>query len=224
MVNIELDYHSKIADLFQSHSSNLPVLSRGFALPKEVRKCDILFLGLNPSYSSSIDPEAPEHIFYDLKEDGNHPYFRQFEKIAGNIGKTWSHFDLLGIRETNQQKILELLQTREGLDFVWQHLNLAKEILGKADFKVLVVANTLARTFLGKDILESKNENEGFANVWLGYTYEFDKELGTDRISSKESALFGKPVFFTGMLTGQRALDKGSRERLIWQIARALNF
>jgi hypothetical protein len=30
------------------------------------------------------------------------------------------------------------------------------------------------------------------------------------------------PIFFTSMLTGQRALDKGSYARLIWHIKYAL--
>ena len=30
------------------------------------------------------------------------------------------------------------------------------------------------------------------------------------------------PIFFTGMLSGQRALDRGSKRRLIWQTNKAL--
>ena len=63
-----------------------------------------------------------------------------------------------------------------------------------------MVNNTYARELL-KDRLDSK----------------FDEEIGTHRITGKNN-LQGTPIFFTSMLTGQRALDLGSYERLIWQI------
>lgn len=49
----------------------------------------------------------------------------------------------------------------------------------------------------------------------------FDDKIGTHRITGNkefETVLKGTPVFFTSMLTGQRALDNGSFERLGWHI------
>ncbi|MFZ1291236.1 MAG: hypothetical protein WAR79_14160 [Melioribacteraceae bacterium] len=43
----------------------------------------------------------------------------------------------------------------------------------------------------------------------------FDIELGTYKHPK-----LGIPVFLSGMLSGQRALDNHSNERLIWQIKR----
>ncbi len=40
-------------------------------------------------------------------------------------------------------------------------------------------------------------------NVWLGYEFKFDNKLGTYRWKNI-------PVFFSGILSGQRALEKGS--------------
>jgi hypothetical protein len=53
----------------------------------------------------------------------------------------------------------------------------------------------------------------------MGYEFEFDEKLGTDRIITKGD-LFGIPIFFSSMLSGQRALDTGSEKRLIWHIKR----
>jgi pseudouridine-5'-phosphate glycosidase len=47
----------------------------------------------------------------------------------------------------------------------------------------------------------------------------FDETLGCHFIDLKNKAY---PVFFTSMLTGQRALDKGSMMRLKWHIKRVL--
>ncbi len=74
--------------------------------------------------------------------------------------------------------------------------------------KIIVVDNTLARTFLGKDKV-------GEVDIWLDYEFKFDEEIGTYLWNNI-------PVFFTSMLTGQRALDNGSFERLKWQVKRAL--
>jgi len=51
----------------------------------------------------------------------------------------------------------------------------------------------------------------------MDFGFEFDDEIGTYRII-KNDKLKHTPVFFTSMLTGQRALDLGSYERLIWHI------
>ena len=43
----------------------------------------------------------------------------------------------------------------------------------------------------------------------------FDDKIGTYKITLNEKSV---PVFFSSMLTGQRALDKGSFERLKWHV------
>ncbi len=64
---------------------------------------------------------------------------------------------------------------------------------------MVVVNNTLSREFLGKN------------NAWLNYNFEENENIGTQTYKNI-------PFFFTSMLTGQRALDIGSFERLIWHI------
>ncbi|MEK7256563.1 MAG: hypothetical protein AAB316_17540, partial [Bacteroidota bacterium] len=47
--------------------------------------------------------------------------------------------------------------------------------------------------------------------VWMDLDFQMDKTIGTPRWEDI-------PVFFTSMLAGQRALDKGSFERLKWHL------
>jgi hypothetical protein len=58
--------------------------------------------------------------------------------------------------------------------------------------------------------------------VWMDFDFEFDENLGTHKIVNN-SELENVPVFFTSMLSGQRALDNGSYQRLIWHIKYVLN-
>ena len=73
-----------------------------------------------------------------------------------------------------------------------------------------MVCNALARVFMGKE--KEKEKNTG---IWMDYEFIFDDKIGTYRWE-------GKPVFFSSMLSGQRALDKGSLERLQWHVKRTL--
>ena len=72
--------------------------------------------------------------------------------------------------------------------------------------RVIVVFNALA----SKIIQEKQNIGK---NNW-------NDEKGYDEIVIKGNKV---PIFFSGMLTGQRALDDGSYKRLEWHIRRSLN-
>ena len=75
----------------------------------------------------------------------------------------------------------------------------------------------MARHFTGFE--KNQEQTQG---VWMGFDFVFDEKLGTHKIVNN-SDLDNTPVFFTSMLTGQRALDKGSFERLNWHINFVLN-
>lgn len=97
--------------------------------------------------------------------------------------------------------------------------------------QVIIVANTLARLLLGFGMDEELPEVDK-RHIWMGYKFKFDEDLGTHVIQGRvgqegeplETALKNTPAFFTSMLSGQRALDIGSRERLMWHIRRAWNY
>lgn len=211
-MNIESRFRDPLSELFKEYKETSDILKRGFAISESIEGGSILFIGLNPSYTLDQEPEIPEEIFYQLKQRGNYSYFKKFEDISEYTGTTWSHLDLLTIRETSQAKVLELLKHDKGVEFIWKHLLITKQILEILDPRVIVVANTAARMFLGKDV------DEKGKNRWLGYKFDFDKDIGTYRVANKHSTLENVPVFFTSMLTGQRALDNGSFERLQWHI------
>jgi hypothetical protein len=48
------------------------------------------------------------------------------------------------------------------------------------------------------------------------------EKYGTPLISSRDGKLKRTPIFFTGRLSGQRALDLGSRKRLLWHVKKIL--
>ncbi len=114
------------------------------------------------------------------------------------------------------REIFEGKDKKVGLDFIWKQIEISREIIEKAKPKIIVVNNTLARDFFGINKSEDRTQS-----VWMGYDFKFDYEIGTHRIiGNKElkTDLTGTPVIFTSMLTGQRALDNGSFERLTWHI------
>lgn len=177
---------------------------QSFVYPDTLERNSILFIGINPS--AQKDDLKGVHS-YSLSQDGSHhQYFKKFEDIAKYCKTKWSHLDLLYFKETQQTKVHEILKTDLGKEFVWKQLQITDRLIKKSAAKVIVVNNTLARDLLG------------FAGRgWLDYKFEFNNELGTYLWNDT-------PVFFSSMLTGQRALDVGSYERLQWHIRKALIF
>ena len=97
----------------------------------------------------------------------------------------------------------DLFKNELSRDFFEQQLIISKEIIEMTKPKVIIVNNSLARDYFQFETL-------------------FDKLIGTPRIINNQ-VLEGTPVFFTSMLTGQRALDLGSYERLKWHIKQVLS-
>jgi len=211
MIDIEKDFGPEIQALFEQHNQ-LDIVDRGFAAPKTINDEGILFVGLNPSYTKPI----PGSGYYQLKDGENYKYFHKFEHMAKELNqKFWGHLDVLFLRETSQKVILNFMNTPEGREFAWHNVQITKRILEKSKPKVIIVENTLARVLLGAE----KTEND---RIWMDYDFTFDDNLGTHRITTEKSNLKGTPVFFTGMFTGQRALDRGSFERLQWHVGKVL--
>lgn len=190
-----------------------PIISRGLIAPNFIKSNSIMFLGINPSFKEG---DEKYNVFFYPSEITN-SYFAKFkeiqEKINKNIEINWTHLDLLFFRETNQKTVdLFIKEDPMGVQFIWEQLMLSKQLLELSKPKIIVASNTKVRHLLGFD--QNKEKTQG---VWMGYEFLFDQKIGTHRILS-EGPLNGIPIFFTSMLTGQRALDKGSFERLIWHI------
>lgn len=203
-------------------TSNTPLLDRGFVFQFDegLVEPDVLFVGVNPSYA---DGSEKENLFYTQEQGLQHSYFQPFKRIADTLERvyerkiTWTHLDILVFRETQQSFIKDVLfKNPLGVEFLVEQIAISKRILEYLRPKVLVVSNTMARELLGKN----RNGNE--YGVWAGFHFDFDKEIGTDIILNSEP-LQSTKVFFTSMLSGQRALDNGTKERLIWHINEVLD-
>jgi hypothetical protein len=200
------------------------VLKRGFTFQyDDFGDVDVLFLGINPAYT--LGEERSENS-YSLEQSLYFPYFKEFKNVEEkllsspyNLKIRWTHLDIMVFRETNQKYIeTELFRTQEGLDFIMAQLQVAKARIEDLNPKVIVASNALVRKLIGK---ERGGEPGQEYNVWMGLKMEFDNEVGTDRIIENPK-LPNTHVFFTSMLSGQRALDNGSKERLIWHINEVL--
>lgn len=201
---------SKYDALFDNTSETLSHYSkRGYWITKETMDNSIMFIGLNPSYPHK-DYEMSERIFYNEYEQSIHPYFKQIEHLHANLecDISWTHFDLLILRETQQSVVKKLSSQPDVREFLKRNLALSKLVIESSKPKIIVVANTMSR-----ELLQSPE--------WCGYSLDWDDKIGTYRFA-KGMALSDTPVFFSSMLSGQRALDIGSRERLIWQIRKTL--
>ncbi len=192
-------------------------------LPKSINKEAILFIGINPAFSKSRKEEVinREIEFYPAISDETKDiaYFEKFKDIAKYCNDSvWTHLDLFFIRETNQ-KLIEKL-SYDNMDFLQAQLDISFDIITKAAPKIIVVSNSLASEFFGK----RKQKHLFFEKIWLGFDLDFEKDFDTE-IGTYKIQIAGKntPIIFSGMLSGQRALDLGSFERLKWQIKRILD-
>jgi len=182
---------------------------------------ELLFIGLNPSFNErETRKRAPIGVdvseFYQWREFTadrmrimqavqlqflqDFAYFKPMREIARYVEMTWAHLDLYPLRETKQGRTIAFLNDHEalrnGLDRLFQ------ETIQRIRPKIIVVVNAYA----------SQCFYRLFPNLL------FDEMVGFDRldVEGEEAA-----VFFSGMLTGQRALDTGSLRRLRWHVRRA---
>ena len=212
-----------------SHLSNeiQEIIQRGitFQYDENETDADLLFLGMNPSFGGDkIDGIFPWTKEFSKDISYFKPFFTIEERLKEvyQIDLKWTHFDLFVFRETKQARIEKIFMNNEqGRIFLAQQLEVLKERLLRTKPKVIVASNALIRTFLGLNRHHDKNGNE--VGIWLGDWIEtkFDPKIGTHVILQPEE-LKGTKIFFTSMLSGQRALDLGTRERLVWHIAEVL--
>lgn len=191
---------------------------RGYAMPKKITEDALLFVGLNPSFPKGAGLGSDS---YELSQDGD-GYYAKFNLIAKACGDDvkWDHFDLLPIRHTNQRNIeRDVVFRHPSITNGYLH-NVSKVILENIKPKAVIVVNATARLLLGKDQNEHA-EQEQDKKIWMGYQFKFCEKDGACYIKNS-AALKDVPFFFSGMLTGRRALDNGSYERLKWHIAKVV--
>lgn len=216
----------KLSDLNSpTNSSADKLLDRGFVFQfdEEIMNPDVLFVGINPSYKHG---SIKEELYYTKEQALQHSYFKPFENIEYDLKQryknqiTWTHMDMLVFRETQQSFIRDnLFRSQKGLEFLMDQLTISKKVLEHIQPKVMVVSNTMARELLGRNRWSKEYGKE--YGVWMGLEFKFDESIGTDVIINHD-ILSGTKVFFTSMLSGQRALDNGTKERLVWHINEVL--
>lgn len=194
-----------------------------------LRKGAILFVGLNPSFSqrgyssllrstkfSSLEPSSFYHwrnrenldleTALEVEQIGrdNYPYFNKFKDIAAYINLDWEHIDLFFYRETSQAQFKQRIYAGSNLSaFGQSQLDLSKQLVLEAEPRVIVVANAFASSLFLKQFPDAK----------------FDEDCGYHRIQLKNRSV---PTFLASMLTGQRAMDNYSYQRLRWHIGQAV--
>ena len=236
-INVENKYKKEILKIWKAYSKEdiFNELNKEYRksplLPRYVQKNSILFIGMNPSFpkGASLPLDETEIGFYDVNFNSTKidlPYFEKMKEIANYCRFNASHIDLLFLRETNQKIIEKLSYT--SIEFLKEQLFISWEIITEAMPKVIVVSNALASEFFGK---KKESKHKLLDKIWLGNDFyfvnniwnkepNFNNQIGTYEIEIKNKKT---PILFCGMLSGQRALDIGSFERLKWQIKFILN-
>ncbi len=159
---------------------------------------DNYFLTSNNSFSIDVSNQIAE-----LSEEKYPTFFKQHVLLSERLKVShWNHFDLFQYRQTNQKDFLQKVENRDGKlnNFGRDQFNLFLDALKLSSPKILLLANARAAKIFK-------------ANTQM----TFSSEIGTYLVN-----LDGKqvPVFLSGMLTGGRALDVFSRERLFWHVER----
>jgi hypothetical protein len=237
--NIDREKYNRLLEIWQAASElNVKQLGNRFLMPLvplEITKGSLLFIGLNPSFNTEYVKKALSDIEDDVKayfdwsnEDveayfdwsnkdnfkpeldaqltyvakAKYPYFRKFREIAHVLGYKWDHCDLFFFRETSQRRFFpKILKRRTTLnEFGRKQLSIAFEMIDKAKPTSIIIANAFASDLY----LRERKQRISF-NPEKGCYYE---SHGSKQI----------PVFFSSMLTGQRALDSHSYRRLVWHI------
>lgn len=114
-------------------------------------------------------------------------------------------------RMTSQSKFKKLIyidkRETELNTFARKQIMLSKQLIKIMQPKLIVVANAFASTLFNEEMYKHKihfDEDKGYHLL----------ELDPNKPKT--------PVFFSSMLTGQRALDNYSFDRLHWHIKKAL--
>jgi len=236
MIDIERDYRDRILEVWKQFEGkdflcNSDYEYRRFPIaPKEIQKKTVLFIGINPSFGKGTvisEKNKPIEFYSKLPDtEKDIPYFEKLKEIADYCQTDWSHLDLFFLRETNQKFIEQLSYTE--IEFLNAQLKISFEIIEKAEPKLILVSNAFASEFFGK----MKSKHSDFSQIWQSHDFffennnlwnkksTFDLNIGTYRIKLREQSI---PIIFSGMLSGQRALDLGSFERLKWQIKMIIN-
>lgn len=208
----------------------------------------ILFIGMNPSfnkeyirraitnsgigikfediYNCSPDDEYINNIqkmdSWARQEKNNektqHSYFSKFDQLLPlnkqGAKLKWNHIDLFFYRKTSQKDFKQMI-LEKGVklnSFGEAQFKLSTRLIKELQPCLIVVVNAFASELIKEQINLSDSVDWGIT---------FDEDKGYDLLSWNEYSK-DVPIFFSSMLTGQRALDNHSFKRLQWHVKQAL--
>ena len=238
------DINKEVINLWNSTDKKLLNNRHPFLL-NDIGKNKMIFIGINPSFSEKgfiksfkelEDEPLDEDIarafnklkesnydinnFFSYSEDStfdmklslkveeytkeHYPYFNRFKEIAKSVDMEWDSIDLFYLRETKQKNLAKyVFKKKLELNIFGQaQFDITKKVVEKIEPKIIVVANALASNLF-------KNE----------YKIKFNETYGCYFTEINNQMI---PTFLSSMLSGQRALDNFSYERLIWHIKKVI--
>lgn len=226
----------------QEHEENLLAPLFPFPIPEGAHaNGSFLVIGMNPSFSANwfggnivtnyinnygfadanaflqwarrAEDELFDEQIRDLDQLAlkNHPYFHRPQELANHFNMPFAHLDLFAYRVTNQHELFEIFADPDNLNhlipFSQGQLEIFRGLLPLYNPKVIVVANAAACRLM---------------QSIYGAAMEMDDEQGCRYLTLNNDQHV--PVFFSGMLSGQRCLDSWSLERLKWHIGKVLDW
>ena len=225
ITNFEDWYNNKAIDIWREYGKNQKLAP--LLIPNTETNIDVLYVGMNPSHRTNwiankirkyqsefgnytvdtlflwdektIYQKVPYLKLIELKariEDTQ--YYGALEKFTKQCDlNSWTHLDLFLIRETKQNELLQKIEYKEQKNYLnefgMKQVDLFKESLDKINPQIIVVNNATTSVYISKLLV-----NEYKPKTIINY-----KNI---------------PVFFGGMLSGHRSMDRFSRLRLINEI------
>lgn len=227
------EINQKIVTLWNKHfAGNTEVYAPLFY--DELHKDRLVFVGMNPSFSARgfrTILKDTEYADFDMVSffkwqnissntkliddcikmenyayQNYSQYFGRPIEIAKKVGLEWQHIDLFLYKETSQSSFMNRVRSKGKLnEFGMDQIKLFEEILVQIEPRCVVVTNATASEILREYIQDDLS---------------WDAERGFHWFTRGGKKI---PMFFTSMLSGQRALDRWSYERLVWHIGQAVN-
>ena len=203
---------------------------------KQVKGAPILFVGMNPSgadvcYYSTNNTSGDEVFTYC----GSSPYYQAMQDFAnecitagvckchgyldasGNV--KYSEIDIFGIVQGTQKVIVK--HFLDNPELYVKMFELFLRTIVELNPKLIIVANAFVRRLLmrgndSKDVLINKKYDNFYFNGSIRrYILERDNLYGGYKLVIGDKEFY---LYFSCMLSGQRAIDLGNRENLIWLV------
>ena len=175
---------------------------------------DVCVVGMNPSHSAKylghqkslameelvkLNPDARKKLMKEqIEAHKHHPYFTAIKRFISSIDNNLavSFYDLFPIRHTQQSELLQFLDNPINTTLLNELNNATFDFFQETESRMILICNAEAsrrfRTIMSSVLTPTNCKAE-------------------DRLKILHGSI---PVFYSSMLSGQRALDEFSRERL----------